>query len=53
MAIISNLPTIILTIRRAFDARSKSRLVIPVLSPVVVRAETDSKIESIKLYFEK
>ena len=50
---ISNLPTTILIIRKVFDTKSRPRVVIPVLNPVVVRAETDPKRESIKLCSEK
>lgn len=44
-AIISNLPIIILIIKRILDPSSASNDVIPVDKPDVVSAETDSNIE--------
>ena len=45
----SNLPIIILVIKIDFETESNSTFVIPIDSPVLVEAETDSKNASIKL----
>ncbi len=50
IAIISNLPAIILMIRNIFDIIFMSKEVIPMVSPVVVTAETDSKSESRRFF---
>ena len=50
IVIISNLPAIILIIRNIFDIIFIFIDVIPVESPVVVTAETDSKSESKRFF---
>src|SRR5215213_10234304 len=50
IAIISNLPAIMLTIRNALETRSISIEVIPAVIPVVVKADTDSNRESRKSF---
>lgn len=45
-AITSNLPIIILTLSTSFETKSKFIAVMPLMSPVVVNAETDSNSES-------
>ena len=52
-AIISNRPKIILKIRKTLDTICISIEVTPEVIPVVVKAETDSKSESIKTFFFK
>ena len=53
IAMISNLPAIILIIRNIFDSISMCKEVIPVERPVVVTAETDSKRESKRFFWLK
>jgi hypothetical protein len=50
MVMISNLPAIIFIIRNIFEIKFICKDVIPVESPVVVKAETDSKRESKRFF---